>query len=59
MGFHALFQNIPKMLNRIYVWASRWPIYDRKFREMLIQPASSQARLVRGTVVLLENYTTV
>ncbi|GFW68149.1 hypothetical protein TNCV_1880311 [Trichonephila clavipes] len=30
MVFHAFFQNIPKMANRVYVWASRWPIYDKK-----------------------------
>ncbi|GFU43093.1 hypothetical protein TNCV_109161 [Trichonephila clavipes] len=42
MAFHALFQNIPKRFNRIYVWVSRWPIYDRKVRGILIQPASSQ-----------------
>ncbi|GFX87747.1 hypothetical protein TNCV_2190241 [Trichonephila clavipes] len=47
------------MLNKIKVWASRWPIYDRKVRGMLIQSASSQPGLVRGTVVFLENSITV
>ncbi|GFS62448.1 hypothetical protein TNCV_1262401 [Trichonephila clavipes] len=37
----------------------RCPIYDRKVRRMLIQPASSQSGLVRGTVVLLENSITM
>ncbi|GFX29665.1 uncharacterized protein TNCV_2749991 [Trichonephila clavipes] len=32
-----------------------WPIYDRKVKGMLFQPASSQPGLVGGTVVLLEN----
>ncbi|GFT13058.1 hypothetical protein TNCV_431642 [Trichonephila clavipes] len=35
------------------------PVYYRKVRGMLIQPASSQPRLVRGTVILLEGYFTV
>ncbi|GFV04352.1 hypothetical protein TNCV_919731 [Trichonephila clavipes] len=39
----------------IMLWASRWPIYDIKVREMLIQSSSSQPGLVRGTVVLLGN----
>ncbi|GFV40359.1 hypothetical protein TNCV_4092231 [Trichonephila clavipes] len=47
------------MLNRISFWASRWPIYDRKGRGILIQPASSQTGLMRGTDVLLENSITV
>ncbi|GFX65989.1 hypothetical protein TNCV_14101 [Trichonephila clavipes] len=47
------------MLNRIYIWASRWKSYDRKVRGMLIQPASGQPGLVKGTVVLLENSITV
>ncbi|GFU28953.1 integrase catalytic domain-containing protein [Trichonephila clavipes] len=38
---------------------NRWPIFDRKVRRMLIQPSSSQPGLVRGTVVLLQNYITV
>ncbi|GFY33594.1 putative transposable element [Trichonephila clavipes] len=32
---------------------SKWPVYDRKVRGMLLQPASSQPGLVRGTVALL------
>ncbi|GFU42010.1 hypothetical protein TNCV_4676971 [Trichonephila clavipes] len=47
------------MLNEISVWASRWPIYDRKVRGMHIQPASSQPGLVKCIVVLLENSITV
>ncbi|GFW95322.1 hypothetical protein TNCV_2970441 [Trichonephila clavipes] len=39
------------MLNRTYVSDSRWAIYDRKVRGMLIQPAGSQPGLVKGTVV--------
>ncbi|GFY32503.1 hypothetical protein TNCV_3560111 [Trichonephila clavipes] len=35
------------------------PIYDRKVRGMLIQPASSQLRPVRGAAVFLENSITV
>ncbi|GFS65729.1 hypothetical protein TNCV_3853731 [Trichonephila clavipes] len=36
------------------------PIYDdRKIKGILIQPASSQLRLVRGTVAFLGNYITV
>ncbi|GFY19868.1 hypothetical protein TNCV_2145611 [Trichonephila clavipes] len=34
---------------------SWWPIYDRKFRGILIQSASSQPQLVRSAVVFLEN----
>ncbi|GFV72092.1 hypothetical protein TNCV_2460251 [Trichonephila clavipes] len=42
MAFHALFQNISKTLNRSYVWASRWTIYDRKSEECLSnQPVSN------------------
>ncbi|GFW92200.1 transposable element Tcb1 transposase [Trichonephila clavipes] len=37
----------------------RWPIYDRKVRGTLIQPACNQPGLVRGTAVLLENSITV
>ncbi|GFV90355.1 hypothetical protein TNCV_4380701 [Trichonephila clavipes] len=59
MAFHALFQNIPKIVNGIYFWDSRWPIYCRKGRIMPIKPASSQPTLVGGTVVLLENSITV
>ncbi|GFW25463.1 hypothetical protein TNCV_3721911 [Trichonephila clavipes] len=47
------------MLKRIYFWTSRWPIYDRKVRGMLIQPANSQPGLARGIVVLQETSTTV
>ncbi|GFW56570.1 hypothetical protein TNCV_1862801 [Trichonephila clavipes] len=49
------------MLYRIYVWASRWPIYDRNVRRECLskQTASSQPGLVRDTVVLLENSITV
>ncbi|GFW55983.1 hypothetical protein TNCV_373891 [Trichonephila clavipes] len=59
MAFPALYQNIPKMLTMIQVGASRWPLYERKVMEMIIQPASSKPGLVSGTVVLLENYITM
>ncbi|GFW82577.1 hypothetical protein TNCV_4694591 [Trichonephila clavipes] len=45
--------------NSVRFVAYRGPIYDRKVRRMLIQPASSRLGLVRGTVVLLENSITV
>ncbi|GFW55500.1 hypothetical protein TNCV_118841 [Trichonephila clavipes] len=35
------------------------PICERKFREMLFKPASSQLVLVRGTVASLESSNTV
>ncbi|GFU54781.1 hypothetical protein TNCV_1082351 [Trichonephila clavipes] len=59
MFFHALLQNILKILNSIYVGASRWSISDRKVSGICLQPASSQPTLVRGTVVFLENSITV
>lgn len=57
--FHTFLQNIPKMINRIYVWASRWPFHGREVRENLIQPGNSQPGPVRGVVVLLKYSTFV
>ncbi|GBL84569.1 hypothetical protein AVEN_191042-1 [Araneus ventricosus] len=54
MCFDAFLQNIPKVLNRIYVWASRWPIHDREVRGMLIEPGSSQLEPVRSAVILVK-----
>ncbi|GFX79240.1 hypothetical protein TNCV_695521 [Trichonephila clavipes] len=43
------------MLNRVYVWAFRRPIFDRKIRIMIIQSASSQPGLVKGSGAFLGN----
>ncbi|GFV49599.1 hypothetical protein TNCV_2814571 [Trichonephila clavipes] len=48
-----------RILDKAVHKAVRWPIYDRKVSGMLIQSASNEPGLVRGTVVLLENSLTM